>query len=259
LTDCFQTDTDSISSPYRPLVQGLITKPQVLGVSLAGLLGCCAVLFAFNPFTLFLGLLSVFGLATYTYFKRRWWAGPFYNAWIVALIPVIAVLATGTFQFEAMLHPPFRLVLFSVFFGYANFVLMGYFKDLSADRATGYKTLPVVFGWQVAAAVSDLFGLLTIFFSGWLLYENRVVSLPPWQSLLFWIPGTALILASQWTIHRIRVEASTPGPIANIVRGYILIHLGLSCAFIAALLPWGVLFYGLFEWTLQSRPEPKQI
>ena len=29
LTDCFQTDTDSISSPYRPLTQGRISKFQV--------------------------------------------------------------------------------------------------------------------------------------------------------------------------------------------------------------------------------------
>ena len=36
--------------------------------------------------------------------------------------------------------------LLAVFFGYANFVLAGYFKDVDADRATGYHTLPVVFG-----------------------------------------------------------------------------------------------------------------
>src|SRR3569832_104450 len=30
LTDVFQTDTDSISSPYRPLVRGIISKRSVL-------------------------------------------------------------------------------------------------------------------------------------------------------------------------------------------------------------------------------------
>ena len=30
LTDVFQTDTDAISSPYRPLTQGIIAKRQVL-------------------------------------------------------------------------------------------------------------------------------------------------------------------------------------------------------------------------------------
>ena len=34
----------------------------------------------------------------------------------------------------------------ATFFGYANFVLAGYFKDIEADRATGYRTFPVVFG-----------------------------------------------------------------------------------------------------------------
>ncbi|MBM3297987.1 MAG: penicillin-binding protein 2, partial [Candidatus Aminicenantes bacterium] len=37
LTDCFQTDTDSLSAPYRPLVRGTISRGQVLAVSLGGL------------------------------------------------------------------------------------------------------------------------------------------------------------------------------------------------------------------------------
>lgn len=259
LTDCFQTDTDSISSPYRPLVQGLITKPQVLALSLTGLLGSCVVLAIFNPYTLLLGLLSVMGLATYTSFKRRWWAGPFYNAWIVALIPVMAVLASGTIPLEVMRQPAFRYILLSVFVGYANFVLMGYFKDISADRVTGYNTLPVVFGWRIASLVSDLFGFLTIFFSGLLLYENVITSNLVWHSLFLWFAGAVLILAAQLEIHRIRAEELTHRPIANVVRGYILIHLGLSCTFNINLLPWAVLFYGLFEWTLRSRPERKQV
>ena len=44
LTDCFQTDTDALSSPYRPLVRGEIARRDVLGVSLAGLLACVVVL-----------------------------------------------------------------------------------------------------------------------------------------------------------------------------------------------------------------------
>lgn len=259
LTDCFQTDTDALSSPYRPLIQGLITKLQVLGVSLAGLLSSGVILFFCHPYTLLLSLLAVLGLATYTTFKRRWWAGPFYNAWIVALIPVIAALAGGALPLAAFREPPARWILFSVFFGYANFVLMGYYKDISADRATGYRTLPVVWGWQPAAGVSDLFALLTFCFSGLLLYEKGLASWQTWLSLCFWLAGVASTALAQGQIHRLREEALTYRPIANVVRGYVLIHLGLSSALNARLLLWGLIFYGWFEWTLRARPEPKQV
>lgn len=85
LTDCFQLDTDSLSSPYRPLAQGRLGRREVLVVSLTGL-GCCgAILIYLHPLNAPLAGLTVLGLATYTFFKRRWWGGPCYNAWIVAL------------------------------------------------------------------------------------------------------------------------------------------------------------------------------
>src|SRR5512135_3245706 len=84
LTDCFQIDTDSISSPYRPLTQGRISRPLVLAVSGLGLAVCVLVFGGLNPWTLLPGVLAGIGLVTYTWFKRRWWGGPFYNAWIVA-------------------------------------------------------------------------------------------------------------------------------------------------------------------------------
>ncbi len=90
LTDCFQTDTDALSAPYRPLVRGVVSKTQVLWVSLIGLTVrrshsrvpqslrfCCS------------GSLRSLGLLTYTWFKRRWWGGPPWNSWIVACIPLM--------------------------------------------------------------------------------------------------------------------------------------------------------------------------
>ena len=43
ITDSFQIDTDSLSSPYRPLVQGTIKRWQSLGVSISFLVASCAV------------------------------------------------------------------------------------------------------------------------------------------------------------------------------------------------------------------------
>ncbi|HSW55811.1 MAG TPA: UbiA family prenyltransferase, partial [Ignavibacteriaceae bacterium] len=81
LTDCFQIDTDSISSPYRPLTQGIVNRNFFLIISCLGLLFCISILTFFNPLNILLGALSGIGLVTYTYFKRKWWAGPFYNSW----------------------------------------------------------------------------------------------------------------------------------------------------------------------------------
>ena len=52
LTDCFQTDTDSISSPYRPLTQGRISKSPVLAVSITGLILFISIFAIYNPVNL---------------------------------------------------------------------------------------------------------------------------------------------------------------------------------------------------------------
>ena len=116
-----------------------------------------------NPLVVPLAAVSILGLLTYTSFKRRWWAGPFYNAWIVAVLFLIGVLdgAPGR-GFRVLTGPEVAPVAAVVFFGYANFVLAGYFKDVSADRATGYDTLPVRYGLPTAAWVSDLFAALAV-------------------------------------------------------------------------------------------------
>ncbi|MFQ5799470.1 MAG: UbiA family prenyltransferase, partial [Bacteroidota bacterium] len=93
LTDSFQMDTDSLSAPYRPLVQGKLRRSDVLVVSLLGLILSGVVVVLHNFLNLFLALLTIVGLSTYTYFKRRWWAGPIYNAWIVTVLCLIGYLS----------------------------------------------------------------------------------------------------------------------------------------------------------------------
>jgi 4-hydroxybenzoate polyprenyltransferase len=151
LTDCFQIDTDRLSSPYRLLTHGTIGRSQVLGVSVVGLTGCVAVLTWFNPWNLLLGAVAGAGLATYTLFKRKWCGGPWYNAWIVVVLAIMAFLAAGGHTEGA--HGALPWTMGAVFFGYANFVLAGYFKDIAADKQTNYRTMPVVLGR--APAVPD--------------------------------------------------------------------------------------------------------
>jgi geranylgeranylglycerol-phosphate geranylgeranyltransferase len=265
ITDTFQMDTDSLSSPYRPLVRGIIRREHSLLVSLVLLVVCCAILFLLNPWILLLGLICVLGLVTYTYFKRRWWGGPFYNAWIVALLPIIGKLAaTGSSAslpsiFEKGILLP---VVISVFFSYANFVLMGYFKDISADRSSGYNTFVVVFGWKKAAVGSDVFALLSVFATGWgissILLTEEAFSMR-WLSVGVLLCAVIILFLAQVGIHRTRDENEAYRPIAYVVRGFILLRLAEICALRPSWIVLALLFYVAFEYMLKKRPEKKQV
>jgi 4-hydroxybenzoate polyprenyltransferase len=262
LTDVFQTDTDSISAPYRPLVQGKITKNQVFGVSMTGLIGCAAVFTVFNPWTLVPGLVGILGLILYTFFKRRWWSGPFWNSWIVAVLVLMG---------KMMLPQPFARIwdknlvfgMLSVFFSYAAFVLTGYLKDISADRRTNYRTIPVKFGWRPAVGISLVFVFLAILFSFLLLRRNNgfyPTSISDACLLVIWAAGILLLVFAhmQLLVGKEDEKKAYPG-IGNVVRGYLLIHIAESLMFKPALVLGGIVYYLLFEVVLFIRPEKSQV
>lgn len=261
LTDVFQVDTDSLSSPYRPLTQGKIRRGDVLGVSLLGL-GLCALVFALlNPLNLLWGLLAVAGLLAYTPFKRRYWAGPLWNSWIVGLLPLMAFLCLT--PSSAPWPTELALAIVSVGCSYAIFVLLGYLKDVSADRASGYQTLPVRFGWRATVAVSLLFGVVALVTSALLLRGAglfaRPLSLPDALALLFWLFGGLLLLLAHGRAWRERDERHAHRAIALVLRGYLLLHLGEAIAFLPVLAGPAVAFYLLFELGLKRRPERMQL
>jgi 4-hydroxybenzoate polyprenyltransferase len=265
LTDCFQMDTDSLSSPYRPLVQGIIDRKHVLLVSLIGLVLGCVILFLFNPWTLLLGFLAVFGLATYTFFKRKWWGGPLYNAWIVALLPIIGALAASGSGFDPKSlfnNSILLLITLSVFFSYANFVLMGYFKDISADKQSGYQTFVVVFGWKKAALGSDILALLSVLASGWgIVFRLLTTGGPLFRlvSLPVLLASVVILASAQIGIHRAGDEKKAFGPIVNVVRGFILLHTAEVCLLKPSWIPAAAIFYACFEWVLKKRPAKEQV
>jgi len=262
LTDCFHVDTDAISSPYRPLVKGLVSRKQVLWVSLVGLLCCGLAMALANPLILLFAMLSVLGLATYTFFKRTWWGGPPWNSWVVALLPIMGRLIDRGWDPRELVRLsgpsslPFLLAVLAVFCAYANFVVMGYFKDVSADRATGYRTFQVAFGWQPAAIYSDLTAIGAAALTGAVLLLTGRVN--PWARIAF-AAGLLVNAYAQVAIHRMRDEAKAHGPIANVVRAFILYCLAIVVSLKAE---WAVLmvaFYLLFELSLWLRPEKTQV
>lgn len=261
LTDCFQTDTDAISSPYRPLVRGIVSRRQVLAVSLTGLLLGTVILGVLNPMIMIFGIVAVLGLLTYTILKRTWWGGPPWNSWIVALLPIMGRLVDRGYHLQEIFRIrgsslAFISAVLAVFFGYANFVVIGYFKDISADRSTGYRTFPVVFGWRANAIYSDLLAVAAAALTGATILSVGRLSV---YGLLLYVFAIGLNVYAQNEIHRTRDEKKAHGPIAHVVRSFIL-----YCGSIAVTLKpqWIVLmvvFYFAFEWTLKLRPEERQV
>jgi len=262
LTDCFQTDTDALAAPYRPLAQGKIGRRDVLAVSLGGLVAGGVILIAYNPLNAALVAAGVGGLATYTWFKRRWWGGPFYNAWIVADLCLIGYAsALGASGAAWRWNSALALTLLTVFFAYANFVLAGYFKDVSSDRETGYRTLPVVFGFRVASFTSDAFAAAAILFSAGAL----VATLPGGigaeyvVAALFWVGGAAWTLLGQWRLHRVNSEEDAHQAIVPTVHAYILLLGSVAAGLRPEWTPLLLALYAAFAAVLSRRPMKEQI
>lgn len=236
LTDCFQLDTDSLSAPWRPLVRGEVRRRDVLLVSLGGLGAVVAVLAAYDAGNLVLGALGIVGLGTYTWFKRRAWAGPAYNAAIVVLVALMAHRAgLGAADGEFRWSPELAGVLGVVFFGYANFVLVGYFKDVSADRRTGYRTLPVAAGLRRSVRVADLLAASQLLAAG---IAARTLAVRPGTSEsgplalgvagLVLAGGVAAAVLGQRRLRSVRTEADAHRAIVPTVDSLLLLLLGLS-------------------------------
>ncbi|MCC6746092.1 MAG: UbiA family prenyltransferase [Deltaproteobacteria bacterium] len=261
LTDVFQTDTDALSARYRPLVQGRLSRRDVLLVSLVGLLGCGMVFLLLNRQNGLLALLGVLGLATYTPAKRRFWAGPCWNAAIVALLPLMTYLGgSERGALDALRGPVLPPVLLSVFFGYAVFVVLGYLKDVSADRATGYRTVVVRFGWVPSVLVSALFALVSAGASGRVLVAADTVTAP--AAVLGWtLWGAGLLSYGQahFVLLRVRDEHLAHLGIVPALRAFVLQHLALVALYKPLLAPLLVPYAVLAEWAWEGRPERRQV
>jgi 4-hydroxybenzoate polyprenyltransferase len=233
-----------------------------MSVSLGGLGAGVIVLTLLNAEILIVGILAVAGLVSYTWFKRTWWGGPPWNSWIVALLPLMGRLTAGDVTLADLVgrriahSTAFGPAVLAVFFGYANFVLMGYFKDISADRATGYRTFPVVFGWRAAALASDGLALAAA-----ALTSLSVALLPDMFFLgrLAWTAGAMVNLRAQVGIHRQREEELAHRPITDVVRSFILYGAAIILSLKPGWLPFMTGFYLWFEVALNMRPEPRQV
>jgi 4-hydroxybenzoate polyprenyltransferase len=266
LTDVFQTDTDSISSKYRPMVRKEILKRDVFLVSIGGLLLGVLILGFINPYLFIPGIIAVIGLATYTSFKRRWWGGPPWNSWIVATLVLDGIMIDKHFnpilEVSNFTRPALMMLISmaAVFFAYANFVVTGYFKDISADRATGYETFQVKFGWKAGAIYGDILSVLaaaSVIAVGFL--DGIGNSITRWIWTIPFLLGLAVNLRAQIGIHRIRDESKTHGPILNVVRAFLFYCYAIILISHPIMIILVLPFHIGFEFIILRRPEKNQI
>lgn len=256
LTDCFQVDTDSISAPYRPLVKGEISILSLGIVSITGLIVISFCIIYLNPYNILWCFLTILGLATYTYFKKNFWfAGPFYNGWIVMLLPVMGFMCTCQENYSSLFFPEMKWICLLTLFSYGNFVLIGYLKDISADKLTNYKTFPVVFGWNKTVWAGDLFVIISCAAC------FNLIGTDGTRSLVIYIMGSLVAISGQLTAHFVKnkTEKYSGYPILSTVRAFILWHMSVIDHFQPNWFLFLICFYLVFEAILYFRPAKLQI
>ncbi len=260
LTDCFQTDTDALSAPERPLSAGRLDRRLALAGSLLGLAACGATFVLLEPRTLPLVVGAIAGLALYTPLKRRWWAGPPWNALVVALLVPIGWACAGGLRASGPWPPALATATGAAFFAYADFVLVGYFKDVEADRATGYRTLPVAFGRRRAGAVAHLLpvpglvaGLVAI-----LSVRPEFPTGAPVAAIL-WTVALLAALVGHLRLGRVRSDARAHRAIVPVLGSFVF----LMAAIAAAARPgWGLILLagaGALPLSVARRPVRAQV
>lgn len=256
LTDCFQIDTDTISSPYRPLVKGEVSPLAVGFMSSLGLIIISILIIYLNPYNVTWCIMSIIGLITYTYFKKNFWfAGPFYNGWIVMLLPVIGFMSVSGGSYSLLRNIDLSNLCGLSLFSYTNFVLIGYLKDITADKETGYKTFPVVFGWNKTMYAGDILVILGIFFC------YRIVGHNDPKAFILFLAASIVALSGQVAGHftQNKVESNAYYPVISTVRAFILWHLSVTIHFRHEWLVFVIIFYLVFEGVLYFRPAKEQI
>ncbi|MBT8188905.1 MAG: UbiA family prenyltransferase [Bacteroidia bacterium] len=255
LTDCYQVDTDKISSPYRPLSKEIIRIRDVKLISIIGLIFCVVFLLLPNYRNIVFGILSIIGLWTYSGIKRQYWfLGPAHNAWIVALLPIMGYLVTSGAGFSGILNIELLVLVLMNFFAYANFVLIGYLKDIEADRKTGYKTFPVVHGWDKTVFLGVIISIVSAVLCAW------IIDWSTYSTICFILACT---LAATGHFNSIftnkKSEENARIPIEMTVRSFLLWNLAVIFSLAPSLSLWLVAYYLIFEFVLYLRPDFNQI
>jgi 4-hydroxybenzoate polyprenyltransferase len=265
LSDIFDRDTDRHSSPDRPMMKRLIRPRDVFIVSFAGLIACSAVMFILNPLTLAINIAIIAAWRNYRVFKRLWWIGPFWKAFIISLIMVDGYLAGGSPVTDLLTSSSVQSGFLTIFFAYTALSILGSFKDISADRRTGFRTLPVLFGWRPSVIISAAFagaaGVYSfLFFEGAGLDFSRPVPLNTGISFIFLGISWVFYVLAHIKIYRVRgYEDQAFRGIEYMMRGFIFMTMAEVLVLKPQLLSLSVAYYLFFEFAFHARPNRAQV
>ena len=135
---------------------------------------------------------------------------------------------------RAFLSPLLPLAMASAFASYAVFVLLGYLKDVEADRPTGYVTLPVRFGRRATVLVSLVHAFVAIASSSLLVARGGAAD-ASLVLLVLWATGAAGLLASHALAWNVRRDADASPAITASVVSFVALHLAEAALLLPAL------------------------
>ncbi len=150
-------DADSISKSYRPIPKGIVSLDEAMTVAvilyLAAVAGAFLINSSFGIIVLSLAFITIMYSLPPIRLKQRLWLG---NLSLGLSRGVLGFMAGWSIFANPIANTPVLLGgLLSVFMFGAN--TSKDFPDIEGDRATGVRTLPVVFGVRKAALISAPF------------------------------------------------------------------------------------------------------
>ena len=220
-----------------------------------GLTACAAVIVWLSPAAALPAAIAIALLATYTPLKRHWWGGPPWNAAAVALLPLLGRMAGGTGLAEALADGAVCAAMVSSFGTYAVFVLLGYLKDVEADRATHYNTVAVRFGRRAAVLCSAACATLGLAASAWLVQPRLTDS----AGTALWSVGAVILAGAHVLAWRSTSDDDAWPGIQASVHGFVAVHLGEAAGSSPAGHRWRGYFFGASIVAMFRRPVRRQV
>lgn len=150
-------DAKNPRTSHRHLPQGLVSRWEVLGLSIVGFGLLFLGAWMINPLCLYLSPFAVIVLVGYSYTKRFTWACHYILGFAVGLAPTASWLAvTGSFSL-----PPIILTL-TVMLWVAGFDIIYATLDYDFDRQKGIFAIPARFGIKRALTISAVSHTLSV-------------------------------------------------------------------------------------------------
>jgi geranylgeranylglycerol-phosphate geranylgeranyltransferase len=175
INDCCDLVADRINKPYRAIPSGRISQgvAKTVGVSLIVVGSLISVLVYHAPFQFALFVVSMAGVAFYNLIVKYLSLTKTILTAGVSVLPLVFVIKSLSYPTVYLLLP-----IAGMLFLLGRELLMD-IRDVNGDRAANVKTLPILFGPRITAAIAFLFFALCsgvlMFFSVAVLSARNVI------------------------------------------------------------------------------------